>query len=163
MKKVLSILLILAVLVVFSACGSEPTENAEAEPETPDITTMTAEEIVVLLQEQGCPIENIISYTAETDPNELLGRPNQYTSKANFADPRIEQYDQTDPLGGTVEVFENAADAQSRYDYIDAITQEMPTLGYYQYLYENVLLRVEYALTPDQAAEYENAFLAIQQ
>ena len=37
----------------------------------------------------NAPIYEIITYTEKTDPNNLLGRPNQYTSKANFSDIRI--------------------------------------------------------------------------
>jgi hypothetical protein len=31
--------------------------------------------------------------TERTDANSLMGRPNQYTSKVNFADKRVEQSD----------------------------------------------------------------------
>ena len=52
---------------------------------------MTAEEICNELKNNNNNIGKIVVYTEETDSNNLLGRPNQYTSKVNFADNRISQ------------------------------------------------------------------------
>jgi hypothetical protein len=63
--------------------------------------------------------------TAANDPNHLLGRPNQYTSKIGFADSQIPdgytQFGSTHmfktgdvQLGGSVEVFTNPDDAAAR-------------------------------------------------
>jgi hypothetical protein len=39
-----------------------------------------ATEVVQALENEGMPIGESKTYTAENDPNELLGRPSQYTS-----------------------------------------------------------------------------------
>ena len=122
---------------------------------------MTAEDFVWELANSGLPVENVIVYDAESDKNGLLGRPGQYTSKVNFADGRVEQLSEDSPVGGTVEVFKNAKDAKTRADYIEKVTEGVSVLRQYQYLHRNVLLRIDYDLTPEQAAEYEKVFLEI--
>lgn len=101
--------------------------------------------------------------TADSDPNHLLGRPHQYTSKVTFTDGRIPAAD-TDghkpgdlELGGSVETFATAADAKARHDYIQAATSGIPALTEYGYLHGTTLIRVSRLLTPEQAADYEKA------
>ncbi|WP_333740898.1 hypothetical protein [Streptomyces sp. IBSBF 2806] len=101
--------------------------------------------------------------TAENDPNKLLGRPHQYSSKVTFTDSRIaasdvEGLDKDDTLrGGAVEVFESAEDAKARADYIESVTKSLPMLAEYHYLSGPVLVRVSHYLTPQQAGEYKAA------
>ncbi|MER6253733.1 hypothetical protein ABT224_20490 [Streptomyces sp. NPDC001584] len=101
--------------------------------------------------------------TAENDPNHLLGRPHQYTSKITFTDSRISAADAEShkpgdlELGGSIEVFPTAADAKARHDYIQAATSSIPALSEYGYLHGNTLIRVGRLLTPAQAADYEKA------
>lgn len=122
----------------------------------------TATDYVQSFSNAGLPIENIIEHTESTDPNDLLGRPGGYTSKVNFADSRIEQYDITDPYGGTVEVFITKNDTEKRRDHLEAILNAMDIFGG-QYIYVSedglAILRLEYDITPSQAAEYETVFL----
>jgi hypothetical protein len=137
-------LVILAALV--SAC------SAEQKP----TTTLDAAAIVQRFVDAGLPVDRVIVYDEETDPNSLLGRPKSYTGKVSFADTRISQYDDAEtPEGGTVEVFANNVDAKSRYDYISSFDGSV--LGTYQYLRDNVLVRISYDLTPAQAEEYDRA------
>lgn len=100
--------------------------------------------------------------TAESDPNQLLGRPGGYTSAMSFTDSRVP----TEPLspepgsvaaGGKVEVFESAEDARRRFEYVQTVTRSAPIFGEYTYLDGTVVLRVARGLTPDQAAAYEAA------
>lgn len=119
-----------------------------------------AEEIAKALQSEGLPIEEIKVFTAENDPNELLGRPDQYTSKVNFIDSRAKS-DLTDiddigiEDGGSIEVFENEEDAKNRFEYVSEITKT-PILAEYDYVVRNVLLRLSKKLEPEQAQEYED-------
>jgi hypothetical protein len=137
---------VLLLLVSFSACSSN-------EP-------LTASDVVNSFKEAGFPIDNAIVYDEETDVNNLLGRPGEYTSKVNFADARAEQYDDTDPIGGTVEVSENKKDMQRRYEYIKSLAEESPLLGG-QYLFPSsdglILLRIDYDLTSEEADQYNAA------
>jgi hypothetical protein len=103
-------------------------------------------------------------YTAETDPNKLLGRPNGYTSKATFTDTRIDpaSVPRATPgsvdAGGSVEVFDTEAAASARQQFIKQTMQTAQILGTeYSYVDGPVLLRISQQLTPEQAAEYEAA------
>lgn len=124
---------------------------------------LTAEEIVNKLKEKNSNIGKIVVYTAETDLNELLGRPNQYTSKVQFADNRLSQefVEENDAVGGTVEVFENEKDMNNRKEYIESISSQASIFAEYTYSAGNALLRLDNELTPEQAKEYEEAFYSI--
>jgi hypothetical protein len=101
--------------------------------------------------------------TAANDPNHLLGRPGQYTSKVTFTDTRIKASDVEGTekgdveRGGAIEVFGDAAGAQARAKYIQAIAKAMPAVAEYDYVHGSVLVRVSHYLTPAQAAGYKSA------
>lgn len=174
MKKLLAFMA--CVSVVLAGCG-QPQKETNAPPETKKTEAKSSQEVegakeskdekqpdapdaeavVNALIDAGIPVDNITVYTAENDPNELLGRPNQYTSKVNFADTRLDQSGD-DPVGGSVEVFANEEDAKNRYDYVDGIGEKMSLFAQYLYLTGPVLLRLDKSLTPDQAKEYQDAF-----
>lgn len=105
-----------------------------------------------------------IVYTAESDPNHLLGRPTGYTSKVSFTDSRVDpqliEGQRADAIdaGGSVEVYPDAEGAQRRQNYIQGLQEAAPIFGTeYSYLDGAVLIRVSGKLTPTQAAEYEAA------
>lgn len=153
-RKILVVLVVAAAVFMMSGCGPSAPKS--------ELTTMTAEQVVQAFIDAGFPIDNVITYTAETDVNHFLGRPNQYTSKTNFADTRADQYSVDNPVGGTVEVFNNASDAKKRYDYVSGITDDPGPFFQYSYLFENVYLRIDGKLSPEQAEDYENAFKTLQ-
>lgn len=101
--------------------------------------------------------------TADNDPNHLLGRPHQYTSKVTFTDSRIKAADVEGlkegdvERGGAIEVFADPTDAEARAKYIQTVTQSLPALAEYDYVHGTVLVRVSHYLTPKQAGEYEAA------
>ncbi len=110
----------------------------------------------------------MIDFDAKNDPNNQLGRPNQYLQKASWADTRIDPHDfseenadeinKLDPAqykGGTVEKFKNVADLNRRYNYIKNITLSMPVYNQYMYKKGLFLLRLDKEFTPVQAKEYE--------
>lgn len=78
---------------------------------------LTAEQVVTELKNKGLPIGETLVVTEENDSPHLLGTPNQYTSKAFFADMDLSQ--STDlgstPLGGSIEVYANSQDASSKW------------------------------------------------
>ncbi|APF24268.1 hypothetical protein [Clostridium butyricum] len=136
MKRLLSILLFSFIVVSMMGCGGKSKQ-------------LNAEEYGNKLKEAGLAIENVEVTTAENDKNELLGRPNQYTSKINFTN-------------GSIEVFEKKEDAINRKDYIDGIGKKMPMLSEYSYINdEGVLLRINKDVTPEDAKKYETEFLKI--
>ena len=117
-----------------------------------------ATEVVHRLKDQGLPIGEVETYNAENDdPNELLGIPGQYTSKAFFKDTRLEPALITVQSGGSVEVFVTEEDAIRRDEYLRALSEAAPMFAEYRYRDDRVLLRLSLHLTPEQAEEYEIA------
>lgn len=88
-------------------------------------------------------------YTADTDPNHMLGRQHGYIEKITFG---------AHGGNGSIEVFPNLEDAKARQAYLDKIGQASPTLGDgYDYLNEKrfALLRLPHEVTPDQAKQWK--------
>jgi hypothetical protein len=123
----------------------------------------SAESILLSLQAAGLPIGDYVVYTAENDPNTLLGRPGQYIAKANFVDTALGSGSSLFDIaeGGSIEVFETTELAQGRADYITGIIAANPILVEYDFINGPVLLRVSGVLTPDQAAVYDQALQTI--
>jgi hypothetical protein len=124
----------------------------------------TAEQVIARLAPKIPTARLSIVYNAQTDPNELLGTPNAYLSKAAFTDTRIDPAQANDTetgsieLGGSVEVFKDEADARARKQYLDQTIAGLPIdASEYSHLRGPVLLRLSRRLTPEQAAEYEAA------
>lgn len=150
MKKGIAMVLSL-LLLLLAGCGDEAS--------TLQITSDSLSAAISGVEGFG----STIIYTAETDPNELLGRPDNYIGKFDFSDTRCEQYSEEDLVGGTVEYFEDAGDCTDRYDYLQQMND--PSLGAfgtneYMYKYNTVLLRVSYELTEEQAEAYRDAMSA---
>lgn len=168
--KILTPFLSLIIMASLIGCGDK-SKNEEAnksedkiiqEENKKDVTKMSAEELITEFELSGFPINKVINYTAETDTNKLLGRPNQYTSKINFSDSRLEQFDEeNEPVGGSIEVFNNQEDAQNRKNYIDEIGKNASIFVEYSYICDNVLLRLDKGFTPEEAEEYKKAFECI--
>lgn len=123
-------------------------------------TTLHANQIVQMMKYNGAPIKNVLVYLEGTDPNKIMGKPNQYTSRADFSDTSIEQPDNSFK-GGIVEVFANNADAQRRKTYIDTLAGAMPFLAEYNYVNGYALLRLDKAITPERAEEYKAIFMGL--
>lgn len=166
-RTVLGISVALAALIS-AACsngGGTPTATdsagviAPAEKSTP----RTADDVTKTLGQKIATLKPIKTYTAEDDPNHLLGRPNGYSSKTAFGDSRVKaedvEYSQEDAVerGGSVEVFATEEGAKARMDFIQAVAKGLPAVGEYDYVKGGVLVRVSRFLTPDQAKEYQTA------
>jgi len=118
--------------------------------------TWNPTQVITALRHASLPIGRVQSYTASSDPNKLLGRPSQYTGKANFKDRRLKAAGFDVDNGGSVETFANRDDAKRRFDYVRAIAKS-PLFAEYDYLEGTVLLRISSDLTPTQAKAYEQA------
>lgn len=164
MRSFLTIVSLLALVFVGVACGG----SAAGQPSTvtqpsPTATvkrtsTLDAAAVVKRLKAAGLPIGTVVVYDATTDPNNLLGRPSQYTSKVAFQDTRLDpptsETDRGVVNGGSVEVFEAVAPMQARATYLQAFASLAPEYDYTQGV---VLLRLSHMLTPDQAKQYQDA------
>lgn len=121
----------------------------------PRLLTVTSADIVASLSASALPVSEIEVFDAETDPNNLLGRPGQYVLKVSWTDQRLSESLDT---GGTVEVFLDADAMQRRADYVEGIGKSSPV--FLQWIFVDsrlgAVLRVGKDLTPDEAAEYRS-------
>lgn len=183
LRLLVAVLLVIAATACSTAGPAAPSPAApQASPPagTPDPTAAaqptagrevagreTAEQVIARLAEKVGTARLSVVYDAATDPNELLGTPGAYTSKAAFTDTRIDPAGADDTelgsveLGGSVEVFPDETDARARKQYLDETIADLPIdVSEYSYVDGPVLLRVSRRLTPEQAAEYEAALQA---
>lgn len=148
-KRLFSCLLAFSLVFALCACGSEA---------APDPKEYTPSDIINALSAADCSVGEITVYDEDTDPNGNLGRPNQYTGKADFAIPGI---DTMNPA--TVESFATKDDCQARYDYLNQFTSaDLGAFGLNQYMYKSdyAILRIPFEVNPTDAAAYESAFHA---
>ncbi|MEV7007538.1 hypothetical protein [Streptosporangium sp. NPDC051022] len=133
------------------ACGSEPT------------TSLDAAGVVQTLAKQGMPVTLTVTFDQSSDPEKLLGRANGYSSKASFTDQRVDTSKVSGAkqgdvnLGGTVEVFGSAGEAEVRAAQLKELSKKPPALGEYNYVKGPVVVRVSKELMPGEALEYEGA------
>lgn len=157
-----------AVLLALTACSAgEDASNSGTKTATSQTSSasdskpaaLDAEQAVKALADTISNTQAATVYTAATDPNKLLGRPGGYTSKADFTDDRAKpKLDDEVQNGGSVEVYDDPAEAEERAKFIADTLDKMKIFGTeYHYLKGGILLRVSGALTPEQAAEYEKA------
>lgn len=144
MRKI-TILILFCLLMI--GCGKS---------ESPKAQLPSSEALLIELKSKNENLTEIEAFTQENDPNEKLGRPGYYISKADFSDSRLEQIGEY-LCGGTIETFGNKKDCQSRADYLNKLND--PSMGIlalneYVYQYEKVLFRISYDLTQEQAEEY---------
>lgn len=148
-----------------TAAASSATAKAStaARPSPSAATAATVAQAITRAVPQA---RQIAAYTAASDPNHLLGRPHEYTSKVEFSDSRIRAADvQGQPpaslqYGASIEVFADSMDAGARMGSIQANAAGQPAFAEYDYVHGNVLVRVSHYLTPDQAADYDRAAAA---
>ena len=155
-----------ALLTGLTACSnstSSSSSSSSQKPGAPASKPLTANTAFASISGKVSSAKLSGTVTAENDPNHLLGRPNQYTSKVTFTDSRIKAADVAGTekgdveRGGAIEVFGSPADAAARAKYIQAVTKSMPALTEYDYVHGTVLIRVSHYLTPAQAASYKTA------
>ena len=147
MKKILSLLCVILLMVGLVGCGSS-TNKAK----------LTAQSISDKLKEkENSYMTSITVTTAENDENKLLGRPNQYTEKINWVDNRSKD----SQVDCSIELFNNMEDATARKTYLESISKSMPMFTQYIEQKDNVLLRIDGALTPIQSNEYIKIFKAL--
>jgi hypothetical protein len=148
-----------AVITPEPASTAIPPQPTDTTAPPPAEMSLSDEAIISALKAAGIPIGKTVIFTAETDPNKLLGRPNQYIAKATWHDTRLSE--PTGELGvehgGGLEIYQDEAAAQARMDYIQELGKKMPILVEYNYVKGPVLLRVSKELTPTQAEAYKKA------
>jgi len=113
--KALLVSITVIIMGLLAACG-----NNTANPD------LTANGLLQVFLETGLPVADMEEFTAETCPNNLLGRPGEYTAKINFNDDRYPHFGSPDL---SIEVFSRRADMVRRRDHIQSVLDAMPMLG----------------------------------
>lgn len=144
-----------------SICRDRASNSGESKKENDEEASLpkvaTASSVMEYLKANTANIGIFVEYDERTDTNGLLGRPNQYTSKINFAITSLEQTDENDPIGGSIEVFDCNEDAVARQEYIQALGKKMSVLTEYDHVNDYVLLRINHDIAPSDEKQYEKA------
>jgi hypothetical protein len=148
MTKAVITLALLAAAGLTACSSNSSSPPAAANPPTPMTGTIThatpsAEVIAARMKLHG-----IKAYNATTDPNKLLGRQGEYTSKVNWGPGR----------NNSIEVFKSNADLIDRANYVSGF--KCPFGDGYDFTAGTALLRLGCDLTPAQAHAVEARFSA---
>lgn len=141
--------LVVVLMLALAACSGDPDDGDQSARKAADAIAAEVDSVV-----------KVQDLTEETDPNDLLGRPNGYSAATVLHDSRAECGDGPGvDCGAVIEQWPDEDAAQDRADYIQGILEDSPVLGSeYDYVNGSLLLRVSGALTPSEAEEYEQAF-----
>ncbi len=113
-------------------------------------------------QATDAPVEDVVIYTEETDPDSLLGRPDQYIAKMSWRDTRVARSGEPGiDTGGTIEVFLDRQTLEARKSYIEEVTAGNAMLAGYMFDNGSALMRLTSRLTPKQAQGYNDVFQAV--
>ncbi|AVT39620.1 hypothetical protein C6W10_27850 [Plantactinospora sp. BB1] len=111
-------------------------------------------------RDAGLPVTNIAAQNEDTDPNDLLGRPGGYTSRASADVPGGDRDADKYGIdrGLVVEVFATAEDADARSKFIQKTLKEIQIMGteyHYQPTDRRVLVRLTGKIKPSVAGKFE--------
>lgn len=126
----------------------------------------TAEQVAAYMEQSVSSMTTSVVYTAASDPDHLLGKRGGYRSKVAFTDSRIQPGEvaasgaSAVDLGGVVETFATASEAQARAAHLEATLQGLDGAEYHYYAGTS-LIRASRVLTPSQASDYQQAASAL--
>lgn len=134
--------------LLFAGCSKPAVQTLPPEP-------LTMQNVIDAITAANLPINKPFHYDEANDPNELLGRPNQYTAKMNFKDP------DTKDVELSIEIFPSNERAEARCAYIESIGKASSILSKYCFVNRNAVLHIHSKMQPYRAAEYERAFRGV--
>jgi hypothetical protein len=142
--------------------GQPATATAAPAGAAAELAGKDAAGVVAWLKAAGVTVKVTKVYDEDSDPNNMLGRPGGYTSKAAFQDQRVpaSKYgsEVDDPnRGGSVEVFADQAAAVARARDVQTKLKAFGLGTEYDYVVGGVLVRVTGTVKPSQARGYEKA------
>ena len=156
------------ITIALAGCGST---SEPIKAQAPVVTQTTTKAPVVLdatasakkIEAKVPSVNKVVTITEANDENNLIGRPNGYTSAALLFDSRVKcDKGETQTWKGScaeIEMFASVDAAQRRAAYIQGILKAAPILGNeYDYLNGNALLRIVGTVKPSVARQYNKAF-----
>jgi hypothetical protein len=147
-----------AACLLAAACAPAPAAPAPTPTRPPPAVArptlgpdLDGAEVVLALRESGLPVADVRAFTAETDPEKSLGRPNQYTVKVSWRDTRAAGE-------ATIELFPTLASLEARKRLTESRNNRNGQLA--EYIVERTarraLLRLPRTLSLEQVHEYED-------
>ena len=135
-------------------------------------TDISTTKIMERIAQKLPSITDVINYSEVDDPNEIMGQPNQYTSKSSWEDNRIYH---SSEFAGTIEVFNNTKDAELREQHLakyresceqavsaekygSAIKSGWNCEDYRVFRKDAVVIRLSVAFSENQMNEYMTEF-----
>jgi hypothetical protein len=148
-----------------TATSSTATPASRAAPTTTTVSgPMTATAVATKMISSGVPATIGFTYTAENDPNKLLGRQGGYESKVSLQDnrlPKVEDFlsESASSIdgGGSIECYAASGGARARYQQLQGYSGTVLGDGY-DYVSGPCVLRLSKDMTPTQANQYQQAF-----
>jgi hypothetical protein len=158
MKSRITLILTVLVVIILTGCAHIPAQTTGTTAMTINGTKapMPASVLVGALTLAGMPITNVIDCNGQTDPDELVGLPGQYTFKAIFSLPA----DHGEAVNA-VEVFMSDEDASARFASLESAASISSQPVEYHYLSGKYILRLSPNTLPADAARYQGMFLKI--
>ena len=141
MKHYFIPLFVLLFALLFSGCQSSTNEQQAAKPQT-----LKLNDVIKAFKAENLPLGQLEFFNAKSDPQQLLGKPNQYTEKAIWKT--------TEKMVHTVEAFANETDAQTRKSAIEAAAQSGAQPKEYVYAHKNILLRLHHEMLAGTAERF---------
>lgn len=161
----LRLVTISAVLLLCGCAGTDTSTTPSAPPAASQAPASSpavrdAKATLDAIRAAGLRLTSITAQDEDSDPNNLIGRPGQYTSRASADLPGADPSAKAGSVdrGVVAEGFPNADGAQARADHIQNLLKQSPVLGAeYHYLAGAVLVRVSGKVKPSQAKLIEQA------
>ncbi|WP_431728564.1 hypothetical protein [Verrucosispora sp. TAA-831] len=158
------ILAAVATLALLVGCDQGTTSSSAPDPAptTAAAKPLDARKVLTKLKAADVGLSGGTVQNEDTDPNNLLGRPSGYTSRASADLPGGNRDDDVHSInrGLVIEAFASVEDADRRAQYIQGILKGAPLLGSeYHYRADGgrVLVRVSGLVKPSRAAKVEAA------
>ncbi|WP_422733912.1 hypothetical protein ACN26Y_28745 [Micromonospora sp. WMMD558] len=145
-----------------TAPGAAASNTAVQRPQPAAAAKLDAKAVLAKLTAAKIGLTHGAVQDEDTDPNNLLGRPNGYTSRASADLPGGDNTSDKYSInrGLVIEVFPSADDADRRATYIQGLLKNAPILGT-EYHYRTgdgtVLVRVTGQVKPTAAKKIEQA------
>lgn len=114
---------------------------------------LKVDQVVKAFKAANLPLGQLEFFTAASDPNKLLGKPNQYIEKATWQT--------TEKIVHAVEGFASQADVKARKTSVEAAAQTGAQPAEYVYAHKNILLRLHHEMIAETAAKFEQALKSL--
>ncbi|KAB1912366.1 hypothetical protein F8280_33345 [Micromonospora noduli] len=165
-------------VLLAAGCGTDTPDNQAAAPPAPTASSaapapapapaepLTAKQVLAKLSAAKIGLTSAAIQDEDTDPNDLLGRPNGYLSRSSADLPGGDKQGDKYGIerGLVIEVFPAVEDVERRSKYIQDTLKGMPILGTeYHYRADSgrVLIRVSGKVKPTQAKRVEAAVVGM--